>query len=167
MKEKKLLKWVDDNCIDILALQEIKSTKEQIPENLFKREFRNLYVNSSSEIDHSGVAVYSDADAYYEGVCDNVDILDEGRINEIHFELEGRDVAYLNVYFPNARRNSQKLKYKMEFCDRFLEHCENLKKQGKSIIICGDLNTAHTELDLAQPKKIEKLQVFYLRKEIG
>ncbi len=44
----------------------------------------------------------------------------------------------------------------MEFYDRFLQHCENLKKEGKSIIVCGDVNTAHKEIDLARPKANEK-----------
>jgi exodeoxyribonuclease-3 len=48
----------------------------------------------------------------------------------------------------------------MEFYDRFLEHCENLKKQGKSIIVCGDVNTAHKEIDLARPKANEKTSGF-------
>lgn len=48
----------------------------------------------------------------------------------------------------------------MQFYDRFLEHCENLKKDGFSIIICGDVNTAHTEVDIARPKANEKTSGF-------
>ncbi len=48
----------------------------------------------------------------------------------------------------------------MEFYDRFLNHCENLKKDGKSIIVCGDVNTAHTEIDIARPKANENTSGF-------
>ncbi len=88
--------------------------------------------------------------------CDHVDILNEGRINEYHFD----NIAYFNVYFPNGQRNEERLEYKLAFYERFLEHILALRKERKSIIICGDVNTAHHPIDLARPKANEKISAF-------
>jgi len=158
--KKEALKWVDENDIDILGLQEIKATKEQIPESIFNKEYKNLHVSTSAIKGRSGVALFSDLEHKFEDNCMGVDILDEGRINEIHFTLGDKEIAFFNVYFPNGQSKEERLTYKMEFYDRFLEHCEALKKEGKSIIVCGDVNTAHTEIDLARPKANEDTSGF-------
>jgi len=158
--KKEALKFVDDSNIDILALQEIKATQDQIPKTIFDTKYNHLQVNSSINKGQSGTALYSNIDPIYTSTANNVDILDEGRINEFHFELNGKKIAFFNVYFPNGQRNEERLVYKMEFYDRFLQHCEDLKKDGYSIIICGDVNTAHKEIDLARPKANEQTSGF-------
>lgn len=158
--KKEALLWVDDKDIDILALQEIKSTQEQIPQTIFKKNYKNLLVSSSAIKGRSGVALFTDMDTLFEGRCFEVDLLDEGRINEVHFIYKNKKVAFFNVYFPNGQSKEERLIYKMEFYDRFLCHCENLKKEGFSIIVCGDVNTAHKEIDLARPKANEKTSGF-------
>ncbi len=146
--KKKALKWVDDNNVDILALQEIKAEEEQIPKTIFERKYKNVFVNSSSKKGQSGTALYTDISSKFSSKSPHVDILDEGRINEIHFD----NIAFFNIYFPNGQSKDERLVYKMEFYERFLKYAQELREQGKSIIICGDVNTAHTEIDLARPK---------------
>ena len=158
--KKEALKWVDDANIDILGLQEIKAQKEQIPASIFDKEYENVLVSSSAIKGRSGTALYTDITTTLEDNCRGVDVLDEGRINEAHFTLGDKDIAFFNVYFPNGQSKEERLVYKMEFYDRFLDHCEELKKEGKSIIICGDVNTAHKEIDLARPKANEKVSGF-------
>ncbi len=158
--KKEALKWVDEEDITVLGLQEIKATKEQIPSTIFDKEFDKLHVSTSAIKGRSGVALFSDIAWEHEDNCQGVDILDEGRINEVHFTLGDKDIAYFNVYFPNGQKDDERLNYKMAFYDRFLEHCENLRSQGKSIIICGDVNTAHKEIDIARPKANEKTSGF-------
>lgn len=158
--KKQALQWVDEDEISMLGLQEIKATKEQIPDTIFNKDFKNLHVSTSAIKGRSGVALFSDIDWDYQDNCLSVDILDEGRINEVHFSLGDKDIAYFNVYFPNGQKDDERLNYKMAFYDRFLEHCEHLKSEGKSIIICGDVNTAHREIDLARPKPNENTSGF-------
>ena len=67
-----------------------------------------------------------------------------------------KDFVLLNVYFPNAGRGHDRLEYKMEFYDAFLEYIEKFRKKGKSVIFCGDVNTAHEEIDLARPQANEE-----------
>jgi len=154
--KKEALKWIDDFKPQILALQEIKATKEEIPTTLFNKEYKELFVSSSVKKGQSGVAVYSDITPDYYSPCYEVDVLKEGRINELHF---GK-IAFFNVYFPNGKRNEERLEYKLKFYNRFLKHIEALKAKGFSIIFCGDINTAHKPIDLARPKDNENISGF-------
>jgi len=154
--KKQALRWVDETPVDFLALQEIKAEKEQIPESIFDKNFSEVHVNSSIKKGQSGVALFADKKSLHVDTAKNVDILDEGRINEFHFG----DIVFFNVYFPNGQRNDERLEYKMAFYERFLAHCEALRKVGKSIVICGDVNTAHTEIDIARPKANENTSGF-------
>jgi exodeoxyribonuclease III len=158
--KKDALKWVDDENIDILGIQETKSQKNQIPKTIFQKEFAHLLASESKIKGRSGTALFSDIKPHFECTCPTVDILDEGRINEIHFTLKDKNIAFFNIYFPNGQSSQERLDYKMEFYDRFLEHCKNLRTQNKSIIVCGDVNTAHTEIDIARPKANENTSGF-------
>ena len=141
--------------MDFLGLQEIKAEAEQIPQTVFERKYKFQSINSSSKKGQSGVALFTDmkGEAFS---CDHVDILNEGRINEYHFG----NIAYFNVYFPNGQRNEERLAYKMAFYERFLEHINQLREEGRSIVICGDVNTAHKPIDLARPKANEETSGF-------
>jgi exodeoxyribonuclease-3 len=154
--KKDALKWIDEQDVEFLGLQEIKAEAEQIPETIFERNYAVQNINSSIKKGQSGVALYTDKEGVLTCTCPTVDILSEGRINEYHFD----NIAYFNVYFPNGQRNEERLEYKMAFYDRFLEHINALKSEGKSIVVCGDVNTAHTAIDLARPKANEKTSGF-------
>jgi exodeoxyribonuclease-3 len=65
-----------------------------------------------------------------------------------------------NVYFPNGKASPERLEYKLKFYDLFLEHIDRLKADGRRIVISGDINTAHKEIDLARPKANEKVSGF-------
>jgi exodeoxyribonuclease-3 len=76
------------------------------------------------------------------------------------FDTDGRvlvtefpEFTLFNVYFPNGKRDSGRLRYKMEFYEAILEHWQALRESGKKLIICGDYNTAHKEIDLARPRE--------------
>ena len=74
--------------------------------------------------------------------------------------LEYPDFTLFNVYFPNGKQNAQRLQYKMDFYDAILAHWESLRADGKKLVICGDVNTAHKAIDLARPKDNEKISGF-------
>ena len=156
VEKKEALKWIDEQQVDFLGLQEIKAEAEQIPETIFEHDYAIQNINSSVKKGQSGVALYTNKESIFTSTCPTVDILNEGRINEYHFD----NIAYFNVYFPNGQRNEERLEYKMAFYERFLEHINALKAEGKSIIVCGDVNTAHTAIDLARPKANEKTSGF-------
>lgn len=154
--KKEALKWVDKQQVDFLGLQEIKAEASQIPESIFERQYNIQNINASIKKGQSGVALFTNKKGTLTCTCPSVDILNEGRINEYHFD----NIAYFNVYFPNGQRNDERLEYKMAFYERFLAHINALKAEGKSIIVCGDVNTAHTAIDLARPRANEKTSGF-------
>lgn len=135
---------------DIVCLQETKSELEQLPEELIT--FRNyaVYLSSSKlRKGYSGVGIYTNA----------APLEVELGFGEKEFDDEGRTIVaefdefyLITCYFPNGGGGEVRLDYKMRFYDAFLSYIEELKKE-KPVIFCGDVNTAHTEIDLARPKE--------------
>jgi exodeoxyribonuclease-3 len=66
----------------------------------------------------------------------------------------------MNIYFPNGKKNEERLAYKMRFYDVFLDFADRLVEEGKKLVVCGDVNTAHEEIDLARPKANETVSGF-------
>jgi len=153
---KEALKWIDERQPDILCLQEIKALPEQIPDNLFDLKFTALNVNSADKKGYSGTASFSMMEPEYTNNRHDIDLAREGRI----VEQDYGDFVLFNVYFPNGQKNEERLALKMKFYDDFLNYCDALRDEGKSIVICGDVNTAHKEIDLKNPKANSKTSGF-------
>ncbi len=139
---------------DILCLQETKAEAEQLSESVKNPAgYFSYFSHSRKRKGYSGVAIYTKQ---------KPDKVEEGMGRE-EMDQEGRLlVAYypkfviLNCYFPNGGGGPERLAYKLEFYDNFLKFIEKLHKKGHEIIVCGDINTAHEEIDLARPKENEK-----------
>ena len=153
---KGALKWIDERQPDILCLQEIKALPEQIPEDLFETNFSTLSINSADKKGYSGTAVFSQLTPEYTNNRHDIDLAREGRI----IEQDYGDFVLFNVYFPNGQKDEERLALKMKFYDDFLNYCDKLRDEGKSIVICGDVNTAHKEIDLKNPKANSKTSGF-------
>jgi exodeoxyribonuclease-3 len=80
----------------------------------------------------------------------------EGRFLRADFE----DFILMNIYFPNGKASLERLEYKMNFYEAFLDYANALKTEGKRLVICGDVNTAHKEFDLARPRQNEMISGF-------
>lgn len=144
MVGKNSLDWVDN--VDFIGFQEIKANEEQIPETIYKLGFKNISINSASRAGYSGVmslAKFKSDNLKSQFFAD-----DEGRVLEHRFD----DVVLFNIYFPNGQQGDERLAYKMDFYAKFLNYIKNLVKDGKKVIFCGDVNTAHKEIDLKNPK---------------
>lgn len=134
---------------DILALQEIKAHPEQLP-----REARGLpgyhaYWLPAQRKGYSGVATFSCREPLAVRYGMGVEEFDgEGRV----LTLEFADFFLINAYLPNAQPELARLDYKLAFCRRFSEFAADLARQ-KTVVVCGDLNVAHREIDLARPKE--------------
>jgi exodeoxyribonuclease-3 len=138
----------------VLCLQETKAEAEQLPDNVrYIDGYTALFSSSKTKKGYSGVAVYTKRkpdDVRYGMGVKRFD--DEGRIIEVDYG----NLTLLNVYFPNGGGGPERLKYKLDFYDAFLEHIDAYRSSGREIIFCGDVNTAHEEIDLARPKENEK-----------
>ncbi len=139
---------------DIICFQETKAQKEQMPMECLSG-FRHFYSNSAEKKGYSSVATLSNVDFEKTQTAPHIDP-NEGRILEHHFG----DVVLFNIYFPNGQQSDERLSYKMKFYDDFLEYAQDLREAGKSIIVCGDVNTAHKEIDLKNPKANSKTSGF-------
>lgn len=146
--------WLGEQNPDFLGLQEIKASEDKVPSEVYNLGFENMSVNSGLRAGYSGVmslAKFESASLKSQFFDD-----DEGRVLEHRFG----DIVLFNIYFPNGQSGDDRLSRKMEFYDKFLAYINELTKQGKGVIFCGDVNTAHREIDLKNPKSNAKTSGF-------
>lgn len=151
--KKGFVDWVQEVSPDIVCLQEVKAEVNQVPKEVMEMEGYHMDWNPAQRKGYSGVATLTKKKpkAVHHGM--GIERFDsEGRI--LRHEFAKFDL--FNVYFPNGTSGPERLQYKMEFYDAFLQHCEDLRNEGKKLIICGDVNTAHQAIDLKNPKQNEK-----------
>nr|MBN2276469.1 exodeoxyribonuclease III [candidate division Zixibacteria bacterium] len=154
---KKALDWFLDEKPDILCLQETKAAANQIPDELKNIDGYHTYFVSAEKKGYSGVALYSRREPKKLSSGFGIEKFDnEGRIIIAEYDK----FILFNIYYPNGKQSKERLHYKMEFYDTFLEIADRMKNGGKNLVICGDVNTAHKEIDLARPKENEKVSGF-------
>lgn len=141
-----LIDFVKREDADVYAFQEIKADEFQMPLELSEMGYE-AYVNPAERKGYSGTMVLTrnrplstltGFDSEYEE--------NEGRI----LGLEFGEYWFLNIYFPNSQRGLTRLDYKLEFNNRLLAFLEKLRK-SKPVIVCGDMNVAHEDMDIARP----------------
>jgi len=136
---------------DILCLQETKAEPEQLGDETKNIPgYYSYFSYSKTKKGYSGVAIYTrekPQEIFYGMDTEKFD--NEGRIVGIKL----KNFTLINCYFPNGGTGPDRLKYKLEFYDTFLKFILKLRKKGERVIFCGDVNTAHTEIDLARPKE--------------
>lgn len=144
---KGFVEWFTRESPDILCLQETKAQIEQFPAGLLTHSTFSIVHSSAEKKGYSGVATIS-----------REKILDTKKIEKHEYDSEGRvlihelkDFYLLNCYFPNSQRDHKRLPFKVEFCEFVLNKMNELQKT-KPVIITGDFNIAHKEIDLANPK---------------
>ena len=130
---------------DIFAIQETKLQKHQID---LQFEGYTSYYNDAVKKGYSGVAVYTKKEPLQVMYGLNIEEHDqEGRVVTLEYE----DFYFVAVYTPNSKRELERLDYRQVWEDVFREYVNQLKEK-KSVIICGDLNVAHNEIDLKNDK---------------
>lgn len=156
-QRKGFLEWLAREAPDILCVQETKAMLDQLDLELVHPAGYHTYWNSAEKKGYSGVAVFSKVAPLRIEKGFGVNRFDtEGRVLTAEFE----EFFLLNIYFPNGQRSDERLKYKLEFYDETLRFVRKLRKSGKEVIISGDYNTAHQEIDLARPRENEGVSGF-------
>ncbi|WP_116105194.1 exodeoxyribonuclease III [Lewinella sp. IMCC34191] len=151
---KGLAEWAGEQDIDILCLQETKASPEQVEmEDLERAGFTHAaWHSATSKKGYSGVLTLSKQapDAVIEGCA--LDVYDcEGRV----IRTDHGDLTILNCYFPNGGQGDHRQEYKYRFLDDFLDFTKELQKERPNLLVVGDYNIAHTEIDLHAPKRNE------------
>jgi exodeoxyribonuclease-3 len=153
--KKNFLEWFNGENADIVCVQETKAEKEQFPNELAEIKGYNFYCVSAQKKGYSGVAVWAKIKPLTVSAgIENEKFDCEGRVLKLEFEK----FILFNIYFPNGGASRERLEYKLEFYDYLLEYLK--KYQDKTVIVCGDYNTAHREIDLARPKQNENVSGF-------
>ena len=147
--------WFTTESPDILCLQEIKASFDQFPPELVENTDYEIFHSSAVKKGYSGVATFS-----------REKILDTKKFQKELYDSEGRvlihelkDFYLVNCYIPHGSRDLSRVPFKMKFCEDFLKKINNLKKK-KPVIITGDINIAHEDIDLANPKGNSKTTGF-------
>lgn len=148
--KKGFLEWFKETSPDVLCLQETKARPEQLGDELKEIPGYSAYWNYPEKKGYAGVAVYTKEkprDVRYDFGKSKLDT--EGRAIVIEYPA----FTLFNIYFPNGSAGNKRVPYKMDFYDAFLKYADALVKAGQKIVICGDVNTAHNEIDLARPRE--------------
>lgn len=143
---------------DIIGLQEIKAERGQVglAYSMLEENY-NVYWNMGKRKGYSGVALLSKQKPKKVSYGIGIDEFDkEGRIIEADYSK----FVLLNVYFPNGKISDERLDYKLRFYDKMLNHIIRIRDSGRHVIVMGDFNTAHREIDLKNPKANEKYSGF-------
>lgn len=155
--QKGFTEWVQTESPDILGLQEVKATEDQIDDSIKHIPGYHTYFHPAERKGYSGTAVYYKEDplSVRTGLSDD------------RFNHEGRTIimeyptfTLFNIYFPNGQKDDERLQFKMDFYACFLKDVNALVAQGKKVVVCGDVNTAHQEMDLKNPKANAKRSGF-------
>jgi exodeoxyribonuclease-3 len=150
IQKKGFLQWVEKESPDIVCLQETKAQIDQLDDSLIKIDKYLSHFFSAERKGYSGVATYTRIKPQSIKMGFDKPVFDkEGRVIETKFEK----FTLFNVYFPNGGQGPERLKYKLDFYDEFFFYLERIRKKKKNIIVCGDYNTAHKEIDLARPSE--------------
>ncbi len=160
VERKDALKILEGVEYDIVGLQETKvSADTKLSDALTRpKGYESFWDYSTERKGYSGVVIYSKIKP--EKVTKDFGKYDlltkEGRLIQLSFP----DFEFFNIYFPNGKARQERLDYKMKFYEQFKSYLGDLLKKKKSVIFCGDVNTAHTEIDLARPKENQDVSGF-------
>lgn len=156
--KKGFLEFVDKEKPDILCLQETKAHKEQLDDALLNvLDGYSYWSSASTRKGYSGTVTY----------CKEEPLAVEYGIGVPEYDAEGRfvitqfkDFWLYNVYFPNGAASDVRHSFKQEFLDIFTSHLAEMVQDGESVILCGDYNVAHTEIDVHDPVRLSKVSGF-------
>lgn len=146
---KGFLDWLKTDPADIICVQETKAQKENVDHKLFNDLGYHDYWFSAQKKGYSGVAVFTkikpDNVEYGNGHSASDD---EGRVIQLDF----KGVRLINAYFPSGTSGDERQGFKYVWLDEFYDYLNTLKKKHPELILCGDYNIAHREIDIHDPK---------------
>jgi exodeoxyribonuclease-3 len=155
-----LLDWLAASRAEIVGLQEVRAGPEDVPQAL--REARGWHVHQV----HAERRGYSGVMLLTRRPPDDVEI----GLGDPAFDREGRlhiarfgRLVVANVYFPNGsgkERDNSRVPFKLDFCAALFDRLQRLRRSGRRVLVMGDFNTAHREIDLARPKANVKTSGF-------
>lgn len=146
---KGLVTWLAQENPDIICFQEIKANDEDIPKALFEALGYKTYWFSAQKKGYSGTAILSKIEPNEIIIGCNHELYDfEGRVISLAFD----NFYLVNTYFPSGSSGDIRQDIKMEFLDFYYDYIQQINAKYKNVIVVGDYNIAHTEIDIHDPK---------------
>lgn len=147
--KKDFIGWLKAADPDVICLQEIKAMEEQLDLDVFiEAGYKYNYWFSAQKKGYSGVAILSKIEPDHVAFGTGIESMDfEGR--NIRADFNG--VSVMSLYLPSGT-NAARLEHKLEYMDMFQDYINNLKKEIPNLVICGDYNICHEEIDIHNPK---------------
>ncbi|MEN8248074.1 MAG: exodeoxyribonuclease III [Bacteroidota bacterium] len=147
--KKGLVDWMEAEQPDVLCLQETKATPEQVDVSQFEKLGYNHYWESAEKKGYSGVAILSKQTPEHVEIGSGIPHFDsEGRVIRADFA----DFSLMNVYIPSGTSGEERQAFKMKWLDEFYDYAHQIAGDKGQLIIVGDYNIAHTEMDIHNPK---------------
>ncbi len=155
--KKGFVQWLQTNPADVVCIQESKAQQHDVDSNVFQQIGFNDHWFCAQKKGYSGVTVFTkiQPDSVQCGTGHNVSD-DEGRVIQLQF---GK-VKLINAYFPSGTMGEQRQNFKYLWLDEFFDYLQEVRKANPFIILCGDYNIAHKEIDLHNPKRNQKTTGF-------
>jgi len=147
--KKGFIDWLEAANPDVVCIQETKAHKEQLDLSLFEEAgYPYHYWFSAQKKGYSSVAILSKTEPKHIEYGTGIESMDfEGRNLRVDFE----DFSVMSLYLPSGT-NDARLEFKLNYMDEFQEYVNDLRKEIPNIIICGDYNICHEEIDIHNPK---------------
>jgi exodeoxyribonuclease-3 len=156
---KGFAKWFQDQNADVVGLQEVKAHEDAVDSKIKSFDGYQCYWHAAKKPGYSGTAIWTKKEPLdYRAGIGIAEIDDEGRVQIMEF----KDFTLLNCYFPNSQDERARLPYKLRFCAAIEAFCKDQIKKGKPVMVQGDLNVAHTPLDIKNAKSNEDSPGFYI-----
>lgn len=147
--KKGFLDWLSAVNADVVCLQEIKSTPEQIDVEPIKSLGYETFWHPATKKGYSGVAIFSKIRPGNVCIGCGIDKYDfEGRVIRVDFT----DFSLMNVYMPSGSSGEERQAFKMTWLEDFFKYIEEIKKDHKNLVVCGDFNICHKPIDIHNPK---------------
>ena len=154
--KKSLLDWIRDEDPDIICIQETKANKDQVETHLINQIGYNHFWYSAEKKGYSGVAIFSKSQPLHIEYGTGIDYMDkEGRVIRTDFEK----FSVISLYLPSGT-NIERLGLKFTFMDDFKKYIYDLNKKIPNLIISGDYNICHKEIDIHDPVRNKTVSGF-------
>ena len=142
------LPWLEQARPDILCLQETRALPLDLDETILRPFGYQSVWHPAKKKGYSGVATYFNTEPVSAKPLGVRKFDDEGRVQL----LEYPGFTLINAYFPNSQPERARIRYKLDFCRTITRCCKELRDDGRNVVLCGDYNIAHSEIDLARPQ---------------
>ena len=154
---KGFVEWLATHPADIVCLQEIKALKENVAAEKIEELGFDTYWFSAQKKGYSGVAIFTKIKPDHVVFGNQIEQSDfEGRV----IRIDIGEITLINAYYPSGTSGEERQTYKYQWLDEFLDYLNTLRQTRSKLIICGDYNIAHREIDIHDPKGNKKTSGF-------